>query len=752
MGTDDATESLRGDRPHGVGVGTRIGRYTLVRFLGRGGMGEVYETRRDNWHVRYAVKVVDHRLVANEAEVQQHVQHPNVISIEDAGTFVDDAGTTHGYIVMELVRRALSITTFADQRRLDTFQRIELFLDACHAVEAIHRKAVHFDLKPENILVDEGGNVKVGDLGLARLATDLDIARPGGSWTYMCPEQMELPIADLDGRCDQYALGATLFELLTGRPPHFIGRGASRDDIRRIKHEAPPSLVTACSAADEHLQRIVEKSLDVTPTMRYETVAAFRGSLESWLNRRRTPAGRLRATWKRHAVPRALCLAFGIGIFGALVSGFVLTPIVAPLVDWERRVPARAGAALAELTHVRVVPIPPPEEIEQLARDCGIDGVTASNIFSWRRIYARLCERLAGVARTVVFDLRFPSADEADEAFSAGIARAVASGTPIVVGSRSRTVDAKGRPDVSPALWLAGVQWGYITLDADEQLQPLVPLLARDIDGRTYPSLSLAAAGLALGQDGTPEYTLGADERIAVNYSKPIEGRPDLRQPLRQHGVIHPSFVQPLRLSAGIGYAERGFQLDDMIAYLQTQAPAASQRDRATLDMKSCFLDDTIEQFRDKVVVVYNPQLDTAMAAAADGPAHVVYVHASAIESLLAHRTTRLWGEWQHIAPMLALGMIGAGVALGITGVTRRVLPAPVRRFNVWAAAAPVRWLACAGVGLLAWFAALVLANRYDVLMSPAPSIGSLLASCELGAVAFACFATPTNDMKGSRA
>lgn len=226
----------------GIGhrTGQMIGRYMLIRQLGEGGFGTVWlAEQRVPIHREVAIKFIkpgmDSRQVISKFETESQtlamMQHPNIASVLDAGA------TPQGlpFFVMELVRGE-PITVYCDRQKLDVRSRLMLFSDVCNAVQHAHLKAVlHRDLKPSNILVEEVDDLpvpKVIDFGIAKAIspsskplrgddTNVTYTLTGavvGTPEYMSPEQAAGD-PDVDTRSDTYALGAILYEMLTGQAP-----------------------------------------------------------------------------------------------------------------------------------------------------------------------------------------------------------------------------------------------------------------------------------------------------------------------------------------------------------------------------------------------------------------------------------------------------------------------------------------------------------------------------------------------------
>jgi serine/threonine protein kinase len=327
--------------------GTVIGPYKLLEQIGEGGMGLVFAAEQQApIKRRVALKIIkpgmDTRQVIARFEAERQalamMDHPNIAKILDAGTTDGRrsglassaeeatkraASFTEGrpFFVMELVK-GTPITEYCDAHRLATRQRLQLFLDVCHAVQHAHQKGIiHRDLKPSNVLVshhDVRAVVKVIDFGVAKaigerltyvtIYTGFD--QMLGTPLYMSPEQAGLSDLDVDTRSDVYALGVLLYELLTGTTP-FDGETVKKvgyDEMRRIiREEDPPQPSTRLSTMQQaalstiaerrglephrlrqhlrgELDWIVMKALEKDRDRRYESASAFATDVQRYLS------------------------------------------------------------------------------------------------------------------------------------------------------------------------------------------------------------------------------------------------------------------------------------------------------------------------------------------------------------------------------------------------------------------------------------------------------------------------------------
>ncbi|MCB9878254.1 MAG: serine/threonine protein kinase [Planctomycetes bacterium] len=275
--------------------GGDIGGFRVVRVLGSGGMGTVYEAEQAVPQRLVALKVLSLGLCSEqavrrfrwEAEVLAKLRHPGIAQVFEVGVHRQGA-LELPWFAMELVPSARELVDHAAQQGLDLRQRVELLIEVCEAVHHGHLQGVvHRDLKPQNVLVDGDGRVKVIDFGIARSmageAADLTQGGAAGTPQYMSPEQLQG--GDVDLRSDVYALGVILFELIAGRRP-FVADTASPYAIAEqvIGGEAPR--LSQFVPVPRDLELVVQMALCRDVDRRYASAAALAADLRAWLESR----------------------------------------------------------------------------------------------------------------------------------------------------------------------------------------------------------------------------------------------------------------------------------------------------------------------------------------------------------------------------------------------------------------------------------------------------------------------------------
>lgn len=280
-------------------VGTAFAGVQVERILGSGGMGRVYLGTDLEQQRRVALKVLlrtqrdesVRKRFDREARLLEKLRHPSIAAVLRTGV-EQDADVDIPYIVMEYVEGVQTVADWTFRERLGAREAVELLLQACDGVGHAHREGyIHRDLKPANILVDRHGRVKVIDFGVAR-AVSVDPAAVTvrtetgqivGTMQYMSPEQFRADPRAVDARTDVYALGAVLYELLTGVQPHEL-RGAPVHEAARIVCETDaPDVRKFNPRVDARLAAIVADALAREPSRRPDDANALALRLRGWL-------------------------------------------------------------------------------------------------------------------------------------------------------------------------------------------------------------------------------------------------------------------------------------------------------------------------------------------------------------------------------------------------------------------------------------------------------------------------------------
>jgi non-specific serine/threonine protein kinase/serine/threonine-protein kinase len=276
---------------------SKLGRYTITRLIGEGGMGAVYEAEQDQPRRTVALKVIKPGLAspellrrfAQESQALGRLQHPGIAQIYDAGTA--DAGYgPQPYFAMEFIRGE-TLRDYADSHKLTARQRLEIVAKVCDAVHHAHQRGlIHRDLKPGNILVDDTGQPKILDFGVARVTDSdaqatmqTDVGQLVGTLAYMSPEQVLADPLELDIRSDVYALGVILYELLAGRLPYTISRKI-HEALHAISEEDPAKLSSINRTYRGDIETIAAKALEKDKNRRYASAAELAADIRHYLS------------------------------------------------------------------------------------------------------------------------------------------------------------------------------------------------------------------------------------------------------------------------------------------------------------------------------------------------------------------------------------------------------------------------------------------------------------------------------------
>ena len=279
--------------------GFMLGKYKLLKMLGKGGMSSVYLAEHTLMKRKVAIKVLPKNRVADstylqrfriEARAAAKLDDPNIVRAYD----IDQHGDTH-YLVMEYVDgRDLHVVVKEEgplkyERAADYVAQVARGLDHAHEMGLVHR-----DIKPANCLLDQNGTVKLLDMGLARLIGDeasLTLENNEnvlGTADYLAPEQA-LNSHQADQRADIYSLGCTLYFLLTGHPP--FPEGTISERLLKHQVEQAPSIFNDRPDAPSSLVNICNRMMAKDPDSRFQTAGEVKDQLTEWLRDRGIEVG-----------------------------------------------------------------------------------------------------------------------------------------------------------------------------------------------------------------------------------------------------------------------------------------------------------------------------------------------------------------------------------------------------------------------------------------------------------------------------
>ncbi|HLW67505.1 MAG TPA: serine/threonine-protein kinase [Gemmataceae bacterium] len=267
----------------------RFGEYELIELIAHGGMGVVYKARDPRLKRIVALKTIraggaSHPVEAKrfrvEAEAVARLQHPNIVAIHDFGEQNGEPFFTMDYLA------GGSLATYRSELLSEPQGLVAIMVKVARAIHYAHeQKVIHRDIKPSNILLDEHGEPKIGDFGLAKLVdADAGISTTGtplGTFAYMSPEQAKGDLEQIGPASDIWSLGVVLYDLLTGQRPF---DGASRVDlVPKILFQEPSPLTAIEPQMDPELESIVLKCLRKDVGERWETMQLLADALQDWL-------------------------------------------------------------------------------------------------------------------------------------------------------------------------------------------------------------------------------------------------------------------------------------------------------------------------------------------------------------------------------------------------------------------------------------------------------------------------------------
>ncbi len=345
-------------------IPSHIGPYSVIREIGRGGMGVVYEAEQASPKRRVALKVMRDGFASEEiqqrfrreSQLLGQLLHPGIAHIYEAGT-ENVSGRTIPYFAMEFIEGE-SVDVHIRENEPSRHDILQLFVRICDAVQHAHQKGIiHRDLKPSNVLVkleastisatargavgpgtviDAVGQPKILDFGVARLADQdahttiqTQAGQLVGTLAYMSPEQLEGDPAALDTRCDVYALGVMLYRTLSGKLPVDIAGKPVAEAARLVRDTEPRRLGLMDSTLKGDVETIVAKAIEKDPARRYASAAALGEDIRRYLDREPITARPASSLYQmRKFASRNRALVGGItATFVVLVLGVVGTAI-----------------------------------------------------------------------------------------------------------------------------------------------------------------------------------------------------------------------------------------------------------------------------------------------------------------------------------------------------------------------------------------------------------------------------------------
>ena len=334
-------EAARAGRPATTAV-RYFGDYEIIRELARGGMGVVFEARQVSLNRKVALKMIlagqlahetDVKRFYTEAEAAANLDHPGIVPIFEVGQHEGQHYFSMGFVEGQSLSQRLNEGPLAAREAAALMVAVAEAIDYAHQCGVIHR-----DLKPGNILLDQKGNPRVTDFGLAKkIQGDSGLTGSGqimGTPSYMPPEQAGGQRGAVGPAADVYALGATLYALITGRPP--FQAATAMDTVIQVLSDEPVPPRRLNPSIPRDLETICLKCLEKEPRRRYPSAAALAADLRRFLAGEpiaARPVTRLEraAKWARRKP--TLAAAYTLGLLAVLLGGLGGTAV------WQWRAP-----------------------------------------------------------------------------------------------------------------------------------------------------------------------------------------------------------------------------------------------------------------------------------------------------------------------------------------------------------------------------------------------------------------------------
>jgi len=330
-----------------IAIGTKIGPYEIVGWLGAGGMGEVYRARDPRLSREVAIKVIPEtyatdasrvRRFEQEARAAGQLNHPNILAVYDVGLHEGAPYIVSELLEGESLRSRLHAGALPSRKAIDYARQIAEGLAAAHDKSIVHR-----DVKPDNLFITNDGRIKILDFGIAKLTrpsddgaqntglpTETGAGMVVGTAGYMSPEQVRGDV--VDARSDLFSFGTILYEMLTGRAP--FNRETAVETMAAILKEDPPRLLsTDISPA---LTRIVSRCLEKTREMRFQSARDLAFGLEMLSDTAATAASSTGPTprhWRTALGVAVVVLSLVIALASWVTRRAVLPPVENPLAN-----------------------------------------------------------------------------------------------------------------------------------------------------------------------------------------------------------------------------------------------------------------------------------------------------------------------------------------------------------------------------------------------------------------------------------
>jgi serine/threonine-protein kinase len=256
------------------------GRYRIIKKVGQGGMGVVYQAEDTILKRLVAYKILppslkEHPAILSaflqEARVAAGLNHPNIVTIYDTGRAGEDI-----FITLEFVDGISLKESLDKDPNLPIPELVRIMREVCNGVAYAHsRKVIHRDIKPANVMLGKDGSVKIMDFGLAKVINQStsDKTSVKGTPLYMSPEQ--IVGQSVDHQSDIYSLGCTLYRMVAGRPPFIQG-----DIYYHHLHTPPTPPKELCPQVSDDLNRVILKALEKEKAKRYKTVKELLADLQ----------------------------------------------------------------------------------------------------------------------------------------------------------------------------------------------------------------------------------------------------------------------------------------------------------------------------------------------------------------------------------------------------------------------------------------------------------------------------------------